>query len=73
MTPAKGEFDLKRLEISAATRTWLEWKQRTTGLTPQEFVRQMLHDAALKDIGAAKLLTALSATNGTDADNAGRD
>lgn len=72
MTP-KGEFDLKRLEISAATRTWLEWKSRTTGKTPQEFVRQLLHEAALKDIGDARLLSALSAGDGTEADKSGRD
>lgn len=72
MTP-KGEFDLKRLEVSAQTRTWLEWKARTTGDTPQEVVRKLLHELALKAIADAKLLTALSAGDGTSADNGGRD
>lgn len=69
----KGEFDLKRLEITAATRTWLEWKARTTGKTPQVFVRQLLHDQAVRETTDAKLLTALSATNGTSADDGGRE
>lgn len=73
MNSAKGEFDLKRLEVTAETRAWLEWKKRTTGKSPQEFVRTLLHEAALKDIAGAKLLAALSATNGHDADTAGRD
>ena len=73
MNSPKGEFDLKRLEITAATRAWLEWKSRTTGKSPQEFVRQFLHEAARKDIGDAKLLTALSGSDGNDADNGGRD
>jgi hypothetical protein len=68
----KGEFDLKRLEITAATRTWLEWKARTTGKTSQEIVRHLLHELALKEIDAAKLLTALSASNGTSADAGGQ-
>ena len=69
----KGEFDLKRLEITAATRIWLEWKARTTGKTPQEFVRQLLHAEALRETADAKLLTLLSASTGTSADSGGRD
>lgn len=70
---AKGEYDLKRLEITAATRIWLEWKARTTGKTPQEFVRQLLHDQALRETSDARLLAALSANTGSSADTAGRD
>lgn len=69
---AKGEFDLKRLEITKATRTWLEWKARTTGKTPQEFVRHLLHDQALRETADAKLLVALSGSDGTSADSGGR-
>lgn len=69
---AKGEFDLKRLEITAATRTWLDWQARITGKTPQEIVRKLLHERALKDLADARLLTAMSASDGTVADAAGR-
>jgi hypothetical protein len=69
----KGEFDLKRLEITAATRTWLEWKKRITGKTPQEFVRQLLHEQALRETADAKLLAVLSASDGTSADSGGRE
>jgi hypothetical protein len=69
---AKGEFDLKRLEITAATRTWLEWKSRTTGLTAQEVVRKLLHEIALRETTDAKLLAALSGSDGASADSAGR-
>ena len=69
----KGEFDLKRLEITKATRTWLEWKARTTGRTPQEFVRQLLHAEALRETTDAKLLVALAGSDGTSADTAGRE
>lgn len=72
MNAAKGEFDLKRLEITKATRTWLEWKSRTTGKSPQEFVRQMLHEQALKEIAEARLLSALSASDGSSADGGGQ-
>jgi hypothetical protein len=68
----KGEFDLKRLEVTAATKTWLEWQTRVTGKTPQELVRQLLHERAVRAIDEAKLLTALSGTNGTMADDGGR-
>lgn len=70
---AKGEFDLKRLEITAATRTWLDWQARITGKSPQEIVRKLLHERALKEITDAKLLTSMSGSDGTSADSAGRD
>lgn len=73
MRHVKGEFDLKRLEITKATRTWLEWKARITGKTPQEFVRQLLHEQALRETTDAKLLVALSGSTGTSADDGGRE
>jgi hypothetical protein len=69
----KGEFDLKRLEVTAATRTWLEWKARITGKSPQEIVRELLHEKSIREIAEARLLAALSGNDGTSADIAGRD
>lgn len=69
---AKGEFDFKRLEITAETRAWLQTEERITGKKPQKIVRELLHERALKEIAAARLLTALAGTAGTSADAAGR-
>lgn len=69
---AKGEFDFKRLEITAETRAWLDAESRITGKKPQKIVRELLHERALKEIAAARLLTALAGTAGTSADAAGQ-
>jgi hypothetical protein len=48
--------DLKRLKITAETRTWLTAESHITGRSAQEIARDVLHAKAMDRIHAAKVL-----------------
>lgn len=52
-------FDLKRLKVTAETRAWLQAKAMKTGKSQQEIAREALHDRAVDELDAAKLMHAL--------------
>lgn len=64
--------DLKRLKITAETRAWLEVESRSTGRSKQEVARDVLHQIAVKEIHAAKLLAALAPGEANIGDTRGR-
>jgi hypothetical protein len=57
--------DIKRLKITPETAAWLEaqWR-RNPSRSKQEILRDALHDLAIVEIHAARLLTALSPAEG---------
>jgi hypothetical protein len=63
--------DLKRLKITGATRAWLQAKARATGKSHQDVARDALHELALQEIHAAKVLVALSTAEGLIGDDEG--
>lgn len=52
--------DLKRLRITPETRAWLQAKAHTTGRSKQEIARDALHEIAVAEIRAAKVLASLA-------------
>lgn len=64
-------FDLKRLRITGATRAWLQARARETGRSQQEIARDALHELALREIRAARVLVALATAEGHSGDAEG--
>lgn len=54
--------DLKRLKVTAETRAWLQAKSLSSGRTKQEIARDALHEIALAEIRAARVLASLAPT-----------
>lgn len=64
--------DLKRLKVTAETRAWLTAKARTSGKSHQELARDALHELAVREIHAAKVLARLAPDRDIDGDTQGR-
>lgn len=52
--------DIGKAKITAETDAWLTHKARHTGRTKHELLRDALHEMAVREIHAAKLLIALA-------------
>jgi hypothetical protein len=63
--------DLKRLKITAETAAWLRAEAHVTGRSPQEILRDAVHDIALQKIHAAKVLANLAPAQGHAGDAGG--
>lgn len=63
--------DLKRLKVTAETRAWLHAKSLSTGRTKQEIARDALHEIALAEIRAARVLANLAPIEGHAGDARG--
>lgn len=59
-------FDLKRVRITKETRAWLQARVHASGgeRTAPEIAREALHEIAMREIHAAKVLVALSGSEG---------
>lgn len=57
-------FDLKRLKITRETRAWLQGVAHKTGHSQQEIARDALHERALDELDAAKVLHNLDPREG---------
>lgn len=64
--------DLKRLKVTAETSAWLQAKAHTTGRSKQEIARDALHEIALAEIRAAKVLASLAPPEAHSRDTGGR-
>lgn len=64
--------DLKRLKVTDATKAWLTAKSHTTGRTQQEIAREYLHERAIEEIRAAKILANLAPAEDPDGAKRGR-
>lgn len=64
--------DLKRLKVTAETRAWLQAKSHSTGRTKQEIARDALHEIALTEIRAARILASLAPAEANDGTAGGR-
>lgn len=65
--------DIKRLGLTDVGKVWIARQAKRARKSEQEFIRDLIHDLALKDFEEAKLLTALSVTHGLDLDTGGRE
>lgn len=63
--------DLKRLKVTAETRAWLQAKALSTGRSKQEIARDALHEIALAEIRAARVLANLAPAEGRAGDAQG--
>lgn len=52
--------DIGKAKITAETDAWLTYRARHTGRTKHELLRDALHEMAVREIHAAKLLIALA-------------
>lgn len=64
--------DIKRLGLTDAGKVWVARQAKLARKSEQEFIRDLIHEMALKDFAEAKVLTALSVTHGLDLDSGGR-
>jgi hypothetical protein len=62
-------FDLERLKITRETRAWLQGVAHKTGRSQQEIARDALHDRAIDEFEAARVLHNLDPREGLFRDN----
>lgn len=65
-------IDLGKLKVTEQTAAWLESEHRRTGQKKLAIVRDYLHELALKDFRAAKVLVALFPSEGNSGEGGGR-
>lgn len=53
--------DLKRLKVTRETRIWLAAKSHSTGIPKQAIARDALHEIAVREIHAAKVMASMAA------------
>lgn len=63
--------DIGKPKITAETDAWLTMQSRRTGRTKHELLREALHEMAVREIHAAKLLLALAAGEGLTGERRG--
>lgn len=69
---SKAKYQLKQLKLTEATEAWLEAEcAKHPHLTPQQIVRDRLHQLALKEIQGATVLAGIAARRGIRGDGGG--
>jgi hypothetical protein len=64
--------DLKRVKLTVDTLAWLESEARDSNRSKQEILRDEMHAIAVAAKRKARLLLALSPSEGTDGDSQGQ-
>jgi len=63
--------DLKRLKVTEETKAWLHAKSLSTGRRMQEIARDALHEIAVAEIRAARILANLAPAEARAGDDRG--
>lgn len=64
--------DIKRLGLTDVGKVWVASAAAKQRKTEQEFIRDLIHELALKDFADAKVLVALSVAHGLNLDGDGQ-
>jgi hypothetical protein len=64
--------DIKRLGLTDVGKVWVARQAEKANATEQEFLRDLVHELALKDFAEAKLLVELSVAHGLNLDGGGQ-
>lgn len=69
---AKATYQIKDIKLTEETEDWLESEcAKHPEKTPQQIVRERLHEIALKDIRAAKVLVGIVSRRENRGDSGG--
>lgn len=69
----KANYQVKQLKLTECTEAWLEAEvAKNPQKTPQQILRERLHEIALREIHGATVLTGIVARRGIRGDGGGQ-